>query len=77
MLNRETSVGSSACAASCGSLERPSALQCSWELHLKPPKFEHTFVAMITSFSFLLCRYFGYYLVAYCLCFKIVCKISL
>ena len=27
-------------------------------LHLKPPKFEHIFVAVITFFTFLLCKYF-------------------
>ena len=27
-------------------------------LHLKPPKFEHIFVALITFFPFLLCKYF-------------------
>ena len=26
--------------------------------HLKPPKFEHIFVAVITFFPFLLCKYF-------------------
>ena len=46
-------------------------------LHLKPPKFEHIFVAVITFFFFLLCKYFWYQLVAYCVCFKMVCKKSL
>ena len=30
------------------------------------PKFEHIFVAVITFTPFLLCRYFWYQLVAYC-----------
>ena len=42
-----------------------------------PPKFEHIFVAVITSPPFLLCRYFYYQLVAYCVCFKMICKKSL
>ena len=42
-----------------------------------PPKFEHIFVAIITFFSFLLCRYFYYQLVAYCVCFKMICEMSL
>ena len=42
-----------------------------------PPKFEHIFVAVITFFPFLLCRYFYYQLVAYCVCFKMICKKSL
>ena len=33
-------------------------LQCLGGLYLKPPKFEHIFVAVITFFPFLLCRYF-------------------
>ena len=41
------------------------------------PKFEHIFVAVITFFPFLLCRYFYYQLVAYCVCFKMICKKSL
>ena len=40
-------------------------------------KFEHIFVAVITLFPFLLCRYFYYQLVAYCVCFKMICKRSL
>ena len=28
------------------------------DLHLKPPKFEHIFVAVITFSPFLLCKYF-------------------
>ena len=46
-------------------------------LYLKPPKFEHIFVAVITFSPFLLCRYFWYQLVAYCVCFKMICKKSL
>ena len=46
-------------------------------LHLKPQKFEHIFVAVITFFPFLLCKYFLYQLVAYCVCFKMICKKSL
>ena len=42
-----------------------------------PPKFEHIFVAVITFLHFLLCRYFYYNLVAYCVCFKMICEISL
>ena len=42
-----------------------------------PPKFEHIFVAVITFHPFLLCRYFYYQLVAYCACFKMICKKSL
>ena len=41
------------------------------------PKFEHIFVADITFPPFLLCRYFYYQLVAYCVCFKMICKKSL
>ena len=41
------------------------------------PKFEHIFVAVITFFPFLLCRYFYYQLVAYCVCFKMICEMSL
>ena len=40
------------------------------------PKFEHIFVAVITFFHFLLCRYFYDQLVAYCMSFKMICKIS-
>ena len=46
-------------------------------LDLKPPKFEHIFVAVITFFPFLLCRYFYYQLVGYCVCFKMICEMSL
>ena len=46
-------------------------------LHLKPPKFEHIFVAVITFPPFLLCKYFWYQLVAYCVCFKMIYKKSL
>ena len=42
-----------------------------------PTKFEHIFVAVITFPPFLLCRYFYYQLVAYCVCFKMICKTSL
>ena len=42
-----------------------------------PPKFEHIFVAVITFSSFLLYRHFYYQLVAYCVCFKMICKNSL
>ena len=45
--------------------------------HLKPPKSEHIFVAVITFPPFLLCRYFYYQLVPYCVCFKVICEISL
>ena len=41
------------------------------------PKFEHIFVAVITFSPFLLCRYFYYHLVAYCVCFKMICEMSL
>ncbi len=41
------------------------------------PKFEHIFVADITFFPFLLCRYFYYQLVAYCVCFQMICEMSL
>ena len=37
-------------------------------------KFEHIFVAVITFSPFLLCKYFWYQLVAYCVCFKMICK---
>ena len=47
------------------------------ELHLKPPKFKHIFVAIINSSSFLLYRYVWYWLVVYCVCFKMICEISL
>ena len=49
------------------------ARACWWIkgwLYLKPPKFEHIFVAVITFFPFLLCKYFWYQLVAYCVCLK-------
>ena len=42
--------------------------------YLKPPKFEHIFVAVITFSPFLLCKYFLYQLVAYCVCFKMIYK---
>ena len=41
------------------------------------PKFEHIFVAAITFSPFLLCRYFYYQHVAYCVCFKMTCGMSL
>ena len=41
------------------------------------PKFEHIFVAVITFPPFLLCRYFYYQLVAYCVCFKMIYEMSL
>ena len=41
------------------------------------PKFENIFVSVITFPPFLLCRYFYYQLDAYCVCFKIICEISL
>ena len=44
------------------------------ELLLKPLKFEHIFVAVITFPSFLLCRYFWYQLVAVCVFFKTICE---
>ena len=37
-------------------------------IYPKPPKLEHIFVAVITFSPFLLCRYFWYKLVAYCVC---------
>ena len=40
-------------------------------------KFEHIFVAAITFPLFLLCGYFYYQLVAYCVCFKMICEMSL
>ena len=40
-------------------------------------KFEHIFVTVITFSPFLLCRYFYYQLVAYCVCFKMLCEMSL
>ena len=43
-------------------------------LDLKPQKFEHIFVAVTTFSPFLLCKYFLYQLVAYCVCFKMICK---
>ena len=46
-------------------------------LYLKPPKFEHISVAVITFFPFLLCKYFLYQLVAYCVCFKMIYKKSI
>ena len=45
--------------------------------HVKPPKFEHIFEAVITFSPFLLCRYFSYQPVACCLCFKMICEMSL
>ena len=44
--------------------------------HLKPPEFEHIFVAVITFPPFLLCKSLLYQLVAYCVCFKMICKKS-
>ena len=50
----------------------------SWPSHTKKtPKFEHIFVAATTFSPFLLCRYFYYQLVAYCVCFKMICEMSL
>ena len=46
-------------------------------LHLKPTKLKHLFVAVITFFPFLLCKYFLYQLVAYCVCFKMIYKKSI
>ena len=46
-------------------------------LHHLLPKFEHIFVAITTFSSFLLCRYFSNKLVAYCVCFKMMCELSL
>ncbi len=40
-------------------------------------KFAHIFVAVITFPPFLLFRYFYYQRVAYCVCFKMICEISL
>ena len=42
-----------------------------------PLKFEHIFVAVITFPPILLCRCFYYQSVAYCVCFKMICKKSL
>ena len=50
---------------------------CVWGLSHLPPKFEHIFVAVITFSSILLCGYFYYQFVAYCVCFKMICKKSL
>ena len=36
----------------------PSIMTLRGELHLKPQKFEHIFVAVITFFHFLLSKYF-------------------
>ena len=47
------------------------------ELYHLLPKFEHIFVAVITFPPFLLCRFFYYQLVAYCVCFKMICEMSL
>ena len=44
--------------------------------HLKLPKLEQIFVTVITYFSFLLCKYFWYYPIAYCVCFMMICKKS-
>ena len=41
------------------------------------PKFEYIYVAVITFFPFLVCRYFYYQLVAYCVCFKMIYEMSL
>ena len=41
------------------------------------PKFEHIFVAVITFTPFLLCRFFYCQLVAYCVCFQMICEMSL
>ena len=40
-------------------------------------KFKQIFVAAITFPPFLLCRYFCYQLVAYCVCFQMICEMSL
>ena len=42
------------------------------EIHLKPPNFEHIFVAVITFPPFFLYKYFWYQLVAYCVYFKMI-----
>ena len=49
---------------------------CEGGLSHLPPKFEHI-CSCHNFFSFLLCRYFYYQLVAYCVCFKMICKKSL
>ena len=46
-------------------------------LYYLPTKLEHIFVAVITFSPFLLCRYFCYQLVAYCVCFQMICEMSL
>ena len=51
--------------------------QLTWGLHHLLSKFELIFVADITFPPFLLCRYFWYQLVAYCVCFKMICEMSL
>ena len=38
------------------------------------PKFEHMFVAVIPFSPFLMCKYFWYQLVVYCVCFKMISK---
>ena len=46
-------------AAAWPLLECPvKGIKLKGELHVKPPKFEHIFVAVITFPLFLLCRYF-------------------
>ena len=45
-------------------------------LHLKPQKFEHIFVAVITFFPFFCADTFDQ-LVAYCVCFQMICEMSL
>ena len=47
------------------------------DLTILPLKFEHIFVAVITFFPLFLYRYFYYQLVAYCVCFKMICEMSL
>ena len=46
-------------------------------MHLKLPKFEHIFVAIITFSLFRYSRYNCNQHVVYSACFKIICEISL
>ena len=46
-------------------------------LHLRPQKFENIFVAVIIFPPFFCADTFDNQLVAYCVCFKMICKKSL
>ena len=60
----------------CNITER-SSVHAKGGLSHFPPKFKNIFVVVITFSPFLLCKSLLYQLVAYCVCFKMICKKSL